>query len=105
LVEAQLVRHLRRRHGVRQVLLVGKHQQHRLPELVFVEHAVHFVPGRVNAVAIVGVHYENQTLGVGVVVAPQRPNFVLASHVPHCKGNVFVFDLLSGKHRKGPCVS
>lgn len=31
------------------------------------------------------------TLSVLEVVAPQRPDFVLTAHVPHCEADVLVF--------------
>ena len=37
-------------------------------------------------------YYYCTTLGVLEVVSPKRPDFVLASDVPHCKTNVLVFN-------------
>lgn len=31
------------------------------------------------------------TLSVLEVVAPQRPDFVLTAHIPHCEADVLVF--------------
>lgn len=31
------------------------------------------------------------TLSVLEVVAPQRPDFVLTTHIPHCEADVLVF--------------
>jgi hypothetical protein len=44
-VEAQLVRDLRRRHGVGQVLLVGEHQEHGVAQLVLLLCFVWWVVG------------------------------------------------------------
>lgn len=34
---------------------------------------------------------KNLTLSVLEVVAPQRPDFVLTAHIPHCEADVLVF--------------
>ena len=47
-----------------------------------------------HTVAIVGVHDENDTLGVLVIVAPQRADLVLASDVPNGERDILVLDSL-----------
>ena len=47
-----------------------------------------------DAVLIVGVNDKDQTLGVLVVVAPERADLVLAADVPHGERNVLVLDRL-----------
>jgi len=91
-VEAELVGDLRGVHRVRQVLLVGEDEQHRLAQLVLVEHAVQLITRLAHAVAIVGVNDEDDTLRVLVVVAPERTDLVLAADVPHSEGDVLVLD-------------
>lgn len=54
-------------------LLVGKDEEHSLPELVLGEHSHQLVPGFTNSLTIVRIDYENETLGVLEVMAPQRP--------------------------------
>ena len=58
-------------HGVGQILLVGEAQQHRVAQLVLVQHAMQLVARLADAVAIVTVHHEDQTLRVLEVVPPQ----------------------------------
>mmetsp|Transcript_73127 Transcript_73127/g.200800 ORF Transcript_73127/g.200800 Transcript_73127/m.200800 type:complete len:561 (-) Transcript_73127:65-1747(-) len=91
-VEAELVGDLRSVHRVRQVLLVGEDQQDGLPQLVLVQHAVQLVARLAHAVAIVGINDEDDTLGVLVVVAPERADLVLAADVPHGERDVLVLD-------------
>merc|ERR1719453_817858 len=91
-VEAELVSDLGGVHRVGQVLLVGEDEQHRLAELVLVEHAVQLVAGLSDTVAIVGIDDEDDTLRVLVVVAPERADLVLAAHVPHRERDVLVLD-------------
>ena len=52
------------------------------------------IAGLANTVAIVGVDDEDDTLGVLVVVAPERANLVLAADVPHGERDVLVLDSL-----------
>ena len=91
-VQAKLVRDFRRAHRVRQILLVGEHQQHRVSEFVFVQHAVQLVARLGDAIAIVTVDDENQTLRVLEVMSPQRANLILSTDVPNRERNVFILD-------------
>lgn len=93
-VESQFLSQLTRAHRIRQVLLVGKHQNHRVPQLVLIEHVVQFPLRLHHALPIVRVHHEDEALCVLEVVAPQRPNLVLAAHVPHREADVFVLHRL-----------
>lgn len=82
-VKAELVGDLRRAHRVGQILLVGKHQEHRITELIFVQHAVKLITRLGHTITIVAIDNENQTLGVLEVVSPERTNLVLSADVPH----------------------
>ena len=82
-VKAELVGDLRRAHRVWQILLVGKHQEHRITELIFVQHAVKLITRLGHTITIVAIDNENQTLGVLEVVSPERTNLVLSADVPH----------------------
>lgn len=90
-VKTQLISHFSCRHGVRQILLVGKDQQDRFTQLILVQHTVQLVASSVNTVTIVGVNHEDKTLRILVVVAPQRTNLILSSDVPHGEADVLVF--------------
>ncbi len=46
----------------------------------------------INTISIVGVYHEDKTLGILVVVSPQRSNLILSSNIPHCKANILIFD-------------
>lgn len=46
-------------------------------------------------VPVVGVYNEDETLGVGEVMPPQRADLILPSHVPHGEGDVLVLDRLN----------
>mmetsp|Transcript_40866 Transcript_40866/g.97847 ORF Transcript_40866/g.97847 Transcript_40866/m.97847 type:complete len:112 (+) Transcript_40866:1-336(+) len=47
-----------------------------------------------HAVAIVAVDDEDDGIGVQEIVAPERPDLVLATHVPHGEVDVLVLDRL-----------
>ena len=63
-MQAQLVSDLCRVHGVREVLLVGEHQQHGVTELVLSQHSVKLVPGLSYPLPVVTVHHKDQPLGI-----------------------------------------
>mmetsp|Transcript_19579 Transcript_19579/g.58225 ORF Transcript_19579/g.58225 Transcript_19579/m.58225 type:complete len:211 (+) Transcript_19579:79-711(+) len=100
-VQAELVRHLGRGHGVGQILLVREHQEDGLPQLVLVEHAVQLVARVVDAVAVVRVDDEDEALRILVVVAPERADLVLPPDVPHRERDVFVLDRLDVEADRG----
>ena len=51
----------------------------RVAQLILVQHAVQLVPSLRHAVSVVGVHDEDQTLGVLEVVPPKRANLCATS--------------------------
>ena len=82
-VQPQPFHHLRRRHRIGQVLLVGKDEDRRVAQLVLAAQAVEFVVDIVETVPVVGIHHDDHPLGALVVVAPQRADLVAPPHVPH----------------------
>mmetsp|Transcript_34536 Transcript_34536/g.86823 ORF Transcript_34536/g.86823 Transcript_34536/m.86823 type:complete len:287 (-) Transcript_34536:180-1040(-) len=93
-VEAELIGDLGNAQGVREVLLVGKHQQRGIAQLALVEHSVKLVARLPDAVAIVRINDHHEGLAVLEVVPPERPNLVLAANVPHGEGDVLMLDRL-----------
>ena len=81
--QAQLVRHLRHIDGVGQILLVGKHQHLHSLQLRLTQQLLELIPRFRDPVRVVAVHHEDQPLDVVEVEPPQRPDLVLAPHVPH----------------------
>lgn len=77
-------------HGIGQVLLVGEDEDYGVPHLPVIDNAVQLLAGFVDAVAVGAVHDEDQTLGPGIVMPPERPDLVLAAHIPHVELDVFV---------------
>jgi len=109
-VEAQLISDLCCIHGVGQILLVGKHQQDCVTQLVFVDHAVQLITSLTDTVAIVTVHHEDQALGVLEVMPPEGANLVLTTNIPDSKADVLVFNSLDvetciKKARSSQCLS
>ena len=77
-----------------QILLVGKDQEHGVPELVLIEHALQLLAGLDNTIAIVAVDDEDDTLGVLEVMPPEGADLVLASDIPNRELDVLVLDRL-----------
>jgi len=94
IVQAELVSKFGGRHGVRQVLLVGEHEQGRVAKFVLVQHLVELLARLVNTFAIVGVDDKDEALCVLKVVPPERSDLVLTSDVPHSERDVLVFHSL-----------
>ena len=91
-VEAKLVGDLGSVHGVGQILLVGEDQQESVSEFVLVEHALQLLAGLNHTVTIVAVDDEDDALRVLEIVAPERTDLVLATHVPDGELDVLVLD-------------
>ena len=102
-------------------LLVGKDQEHCLPQLVLGKHAHQLVSGFTDSLSIIGIDHEYETLRVLKVMTPQGPgkatrdyfelvyvsagkkvtiflpDFVLTADIPHGEADVLV---LHGLHIK-----
>lgn len=93
-MQAQLLGDLCSVHGIRQVLLVGKHKQQRVSQLVLVKHLLQFLTGLGDTISVVGVNHENDTLSVLEVVSPQRSDLILSTDIPDGERDVLVLDSL-----------
>ena len=93
-MQTKLVSHFCRTHGVRKILLVSEHEQDGIAQLVLVEHSVHFIARGIDTISIIGIHHKDQTLGVLVVVTPQRTDLVLTTDIPNCERDVLVLNSL-----------
>ena len=82
-MEPQLVRHFSCVHGVWQVLFIGEAEEHRITQLVLVQHAHQLFARFVYPLSVIAVHHEDQTLGVLKVVPPERSDFVLTTDIPY----------------------
>ena len=69
-------RHTHTRHGIWQVLLVGKDEDSGVGQLFLAQHLLELVGRLADALAIVRVSHIDQTLRVLKVVAPQRSNLL-----------------------------
>ena len=54
-------------------------------------HFLELLLGLDDALPVVAVHDEDESLGVLEVVSPEGSDLVLATHIPHCEADVFVF--------------
>ena len=53
------------------------------------------VSRRAHAVPVIAIHDKDDTIGVVVVMSPERANLVLPAHIPYCEADVFVLDGLN----------
>jgi len=74
--KAELLRQIRARHGVGQILFVGEDEEDGVPQFVLPEHFVQLVFGLVDSFPIVAVDDEDESLRVLKVVPPQGSDFV-----------------------------
>lgn len=81
----------------RKILLICEDQEESITEFVFVEHALQLFTCLNDTISVVGIDDEDDTLSVLEVVAPQWPDLVLSSHIPHCELDVLVLDSLDVK--------
>jgi hypothetical protein len=63
-MEAEFVGDLSGVHSVGKILLVGEDEEEGVAELVLIEHALELLTGLGYTLAIVGIDYENNTLGI-----------------------------------------
>ena len=64
-----------------QVLLVSEDENDGVPHLPVVDDPVELLPGLVYPVPVRAVHHEDEPLRARVVVPPQWPDLVLATHI------------------------
>jgi len=94
-MQPELVRDFSRVHGVWQVLLIGEYEKDGLSQLVLGQHPHQLVPSLPDTLAVIAVHHKYKPLSVLEVMSPQRPDLVLAAHVPHGEADVFIFYCLN----------
>lgn len=78
-----------------QILLVGEDQKNGISELILVQHALQFLSGLNNTIAIIAVNNEDDALSVLEVMSPQRSDLVLSTDIPYSELNVLIFDSLN----------
>lgn len=79
--QAELLRHLRRRHRTRYVLLVGKDEEEAVLHLPVAQDPVELLPCLVDPVPVVRVDDKDEPLRARVVVPPEWSDLVLPSDV------------------------
>jgi hypothetical protein len=81
----------------RQILLIGKNQQKRIPKFILVQHPLQFLTGLNHTIAIIAINNEDNALGILEVMPPKRSDLVLPTDIPHGELDVLVFDSLDVK--------
>merc|ERR1740123_300646 len=90
-VQPQFLCHLCRRHGVWQILLVSKNEECCFAHFVFIQHLGQLLTCILNTITVVAVDHVDEAICSLIIVPPERTNLVLATDVPHCETQVFVF--------------
>mmetsp|Transcript_3644 Transcript_3644/g.9797 ORF Transcript_3644/g.9797 Transcript_3644/m.9797 type:complete len:208 (-) Transcript_3644:19-642(-) len=70
-------------HRVRQVLLVGEHEERGIPHVLLPQDLLKLLVGVPDAIRVAAVHDEDEAARALAVVVPERPEPVLAADVPH----------------------
>merc|ERR1711892_1528805 len=92
IVQAKLICDFGCVHSIWQILFIGKHQQHRIAQLVLVQHAHEFFACFADTLPIIRINDKNESLRILKVMTPQGPNLVLSANVPHGERDIFVLD-------------
>jgi hypothetical protein len=78
--------------GIWQVLLIGEDEYRSVAQLLLANHLVELLARLGDTVAIVRIHYIDQSLCVGKVMPPQRADLVLTADIPYGECNIAVVD-------------
>lgn len=81
-VKPELIRDFGGIHCVWQILFVGEDEENGISEFVLVQHTIQLLASLTNSLPIVAIDHEDQSLGVGEVVSPERSDLVLTTDVP-----------------------
>lgn len=83
LLQFKILHDFCRCHGIGQILFVGKNQQHRIFECLFLQHLVQFLFSFLDSVTVRAVHDINQSIGVLEVISPKFADPVLPTYIPN----------------------
>lgn len=78
----------------RQILFIGKDQQHSISQLILVQHTLQLLTSFRHTVTIVAINNEDDALRILEVMPPERSDLILSTNIPHGKLDVFVFHSL-----------
>jgi len=94
-MKSKFVGHFCCTHSIGEILLIRKHKENSITELILVQHSVELVSCSINTVRVVRIDHEDETLGILVVVAPQGTDLILAADIPNSKRDVLVLNSLN----------
>lgn len=78
----------------RQILFIGKDQEHSIPQLILIQHTLQLLTSFRHTVTIVAINNEDDALRILEVMPPERSDLILSTNIPHGKLDVFVFNSL-----------
>lgn len=98
LSSSQYSRELRERDMIaeayRQILFIGKDQEHSIPQFILVQHTLQLLTSFHHTFTIVAINNEDDALRILEVMPPERSDLILSTDIPHGKLDVFVFNSL-----------
>lgn len=83
LAQLQSINNLTHTHTMREILLVGKDQQHRILQFARSQYSMKLYTSLMYSVSVLAVHHKDECLGACVIVSPKWPNLVLATDILH----------------------
>ena len=78
---------------MRKIHLVGKYEDSCIFELWVIDEGTEYLCCLFNALLVITVHHENETLGVLEVMLPKRSESCLATNIPAVELKIFVLDI------------
>eukprot|EP00420_Gonyaulax_spinifera_P033728 CAMPEP_0197885860 /NCGR_PEP_ID=MMETSP1439-20131203/15210_1 /TAXON_ID=66791 /ORGANISM="Gonyaulax spinifera, Strain CCMP409" /LENGTH=151 /DNA_ID=CAMNT_0043505613 /DNA_START=210 /DNA_END=665 /DNA_ORIENTATION=- len=93
-LEGQALRNVVSRQGLHQVLLVGKNEQWDSAELVLLQQLPQLGATLFQATAVRAVNHIDQSIRGLEVIAPVRPDALLATNVPHVQLETLMYQAL-----------
>eukprot|EP00429_Kryptoperidinium_foliaceum_P138728 CAMPEP_0176275940 /NCGR_PEP_ID=MMETSP0121_2-20121125/47499_1 /TAXON_ID=160619 /ORGANISM="Kryptoperidinium foliaceum, Strain CCMP 1326" /LENGTH=154 /DNA_ID=CAMNT_0017616181 /DNA_START=261 /DNA_END=722 /DNA_ORIENTATION=- len=97
IMQAQALGHLHHGHRVWQVLLVGEHQEHAVPQVAVPHQPRDLIAGEADALAVGAVDYIDQAVNALVDVAREGSALLLETGVPRDQRHVLALDRLHGE--------
>jgi hypothetical protein len=73
-------------------LLVGEDKEESISELILVQHALEFLAGLNNTIAIIAIDDEDDALGILEVMSPERSDLILSTYIPYGELNILVLN-------------
>ena len=74
------------------ILFISEDEENSVSEFFLSKHSMEFFLSKIHTIFITGVNDKDESLGVLVVVSPEKSDFVLSTNIPDGEFNLFVFE-------------